>query len=220
MGKLFSYDNKVMQILAKIADIFIVSILWIILCLTVVGFGPACSAAYYATAKCVRRDRGNIFKEFWNALKSNFGQALLLGILTTFFGVSLFFFDFAEIANAVLNQQPMDAWRMAFRILKFFLFSGLCLYLFPIQSRFQTKSIRIVVTSLMVMFSHVGKTLAMIALLIVIVCVAILYPGFAIPMPGIFFYLMSFPMEKVLAKLVNESGLSESDEENPWYLEK
>ena len=84
MGKLFSYDNKVMQILAKIADIFIVSILWIILCLTIVGFGPACSAAYYATAKCVRRDCGNLFTEFWNALKSNFGQALLLGILTTF----------------------------------------------------------------------------------------------------------------------------------------
>ena len=92
-----------MQILAKIADIFIVSILWIVLCLTVVGFGPACSAAYYAMAKCVRRDRGNIFKEFWNALRSNFGQALLLGLLTTIFGVSLFFFDFAEIANAVLN---------------------------------------------------------------------------------------------------------------------
>ena len=220
MGKLFNYDNKVMQILAKIADIFIVSILWIILCLTVVGFGPACSAAYYAMAKCVRRDRGNIFKEFWNALRSNFGQALLLGLLTTFFGVSLFLFDFAEIANAVLNQQPMDAWHMGFRALKIFLFSGLCLYLFPIQSRFQTKSIWIVVTSLLVMFRHIGKTVAMIALLIVIVCVAILYPGFAIVMPGILFYLISFPMEKVLAKLVNESGLGESDEENPWYLEK
>ena len=220
MGKLFSYDNKVMQALAKIADIVIVSILWCVLCLTVVGFGPACTAAYYATAKCIRRDRGNVFKEFWNALKSNFGQALLLGILTIFFGVSLFCFDFAEIANAVLNQQPMGTWRTVLSALKFFLFFGLCLYLFPIQSRFQAKTIQIVVTSLLVMFRNIGMTIVMIAILAVIVCTAILYPGVAILMPGILFYLMSFPMEKVLSKMVEETGLEESDEPEQWYLEK
>ena len=219
MGRIFNYDNKVMQVLAKIADVLIVGILWIILCLTVVGFGPACTAAYYATAKCIRRDRGNIFKEFWNALKSNFGQALLLGILTIFLGVSLFFFDFMEIANAVLNQLPVDTWRIVLSALKFFLFFGLCLYLFPIQSRFQAKTIQIVVTSLLVMFRNIGMTIVMIAILAVIVCTAILYPGVAILMPGILFYLMSFPMEKVLSKMVEETGMEESDEAEQWYLE-
>ena len=219
MGRIFNYDNKVMQVLAKIADVLIVGILWIILCLTVVGFGPACTAAYYATAKCIRRDRGNIFKEFWNALKSNFGQALLLGILTIFLGVSLFFFDFMEIANAVLNQLPMDTWRIVLSALKFFLFFGLCLYLFPIQSRFQAKTIQIVVSSLLVMFRNIGLTIVMIALIIVIVCTALLYPSVAILMPGILFYLMSFPMEKVLSKMVEETGMEESDEAEQWYLE-
>lgn len=219
MGRIFNYDNKVMQVLAKIADVLIVGILWIILCLTVVGFGPACTAAYYATAKCIRRDRGNIFKEFWNALKSNFGQALLLGILTIFLGVSLFFFDFMEITNAVLNQLPMDTWRIVLSALKFFLFFGLCLYLFPIQSRFQAKTIQIVVSSLLVMFRNIGLTIVMIALIIVIVCTALLYPSVAILMPGILFYLMSFPMEKVLSKMVEETGMEESDEAEQWYLE-
>lgn len=220
MGKLFSHDNKVMQALAKIADILIVGILWSVLCLTVVGFGPACTAAYYATAKCIRRDRGNIFKEFWKALKDNLGPALLLGIMTIFFGASLFFFDFAEIANAVVNQQPMDGWRLAFSILKFFLFFGLCLYLFPLQSRFQAKPVRIVVTALIVMFRHIGLTLVMIALLAVILFTGILYPSFAVLMPGILFYLVSFPMEKVLSKLIAETELDEIDEADQWYLEK
>lgn len=220
MGKLCSYDNKVMQALAKIADILIVSILWVVLCLTVVGFGPACTAAYYATAKCIRRDRGNIFKEFWHALKSNFGQSLLLGILMIFFGASLFFFDFTKIANAFLNQQPMGVWRIVLSALKFFLFFGLFLYLFPIQSRFQAKTIQIVVTSLLVMFRNIGMTIAMIALMIVIVCIALLYPRIAILMPGILSYLMSFPMEKVLSKVIEETGPVEIDETERWYLEK
>ena len=220
MRKIFDYDNKVMQVLAKIADILIVSILWCVLCLTVVGFGPACTAAYYATAKCIRRDRGNILKEFWYALKSNFGPALLLGILMIFFGASLLFFDFAEIANAVLNRQSIGSFRLGFIVLKFFLFFGLSLYLFPIQSRFQAKPIQIFVTALLVMFRHIGLTLVMIALLIVMVCTVILYPAVTILIPGLLFYLISFPMEKVLAKMIEETGLDESDEEDPWYLEK
>jgi hypothetical protein len=70
------------------------------------------------------------------------------------------------------------------------------------------------------MFRNIGMTIVMIAILAVIVCTAILYPGVAILMPGILFYLMSFPMEKVLSKMVEETGLEESDEPEQWYLEK
>ena len=114
----------------------------------------------------------------------------------------------------------MGVWRIVLSALKFFLFFGLFLYLFPIQSRFQAKTIQIVVTSLLVMFRNIGMTIAMIALMIVIVCIALLYPRIAILMPGILFYLMSFPMEKVLSKMIEETGPVEIDETERWYLEK
>lgn len=219
MSKLFDHDNKVMQILAKVADILIISILWVVLSLTVVGFGPACTAAYYATAKCVRRDRGNVFREFWHALKSNFWRSLALGFIVIFFGISLFLFDFAEIANAVLNQQEMDTWRLLFSILKIFLFCGFFIYLFPIQSRFQAKLVRVVFTSLMMMFRHIGMTLVMIAVLLMVGITCIVYPYLAMALPGFLYYLFSFPMEKILLRLVAEDDLEEDEEKDQWYLE-
>lgn len=219
MSKLFDHDNKVMQILAKVADILIISILWIILSLTVVGFGPACTAAYYATAKCVRRERGDVFKEFWLALKLNFWRSLALGFIVIFFGTSLFLFDFAEIANVVLNQQKMDTWCLIFSILKIFLFCGFFLYLFPIQSRFQAKLVRVVFTALIMMFRHLGMTLIMTVILLMtgITCLAV--PYLAMVMPGFLYYLFSFPIEKVLVRFVGDDDLKEDEKKDQWYLE-
>jgi len=220
MGGFFNHDSKAMQLLSKIADIFMVGILWIILCMTIVGFGPACTAAYYTTAKSIRRERGNLLKEFWKALKDNFWSSLILGLLILFFGASLFFFDLPEIANAVLNKQAMGGWKLAFRVFKIFLFLGFALYLFPIQSRFQTNFIKVVVTALLVMFRHVGSTLLMIAILLIIVVTVITYPPVVLLMPGILFYLISFPMEKVLSKLLDGADLESSKDTDQWYLEK
>lgn len=219
MGRLFDYDNKVMQVLGKVADIIIISILWIVLSLTVIGFGPACTAAYYTTAKCVRRDRGSVFKEFWRALKSNFWRSVLLGILAVFFAASLFFFDFAQIANAVLNQETMGAWGIVFSAVKFFLFFGLVLYMFPILSRFQARIVKVVFSSLLVMFRYIGSTILMIFILLVVVITCIVYPYVTIFMPGIVFFLISFPLERILLRLVAEEDLQEDEEKDQWYLE-
>jgi len=56
--------------------------------------------------------------------------------------------------------------------------------------------------------------------LAVILVTAIVYPAIVPFLPGIFFYLLSFPMEKVLAKLVPESEQDASQGADQWYLEK
>ena len=220
MSNLFNLDNWFMQMLAKVADIIIVSIMWIVLSLTIIGFGPASTAAYYAVAKSVRRDRGGVIQEFWNALKSNFWKSVALELVVFFFAASLFFFDFAEIANVILNGQQISTGEAVFSIVKVILFFGIALYVFPIQSRFQMKFVHVIFTSLVLIVRHLFITLVSLLALISVIFICVVYPYLAFIVPGIWFYILSFPMERILLQLVPDEDREDSDQIDQWYLEK
>lgn len=220
MDKLFDYNNKIMQLLSKFADIMFISILWLLLSVTVIGFGPACTAAYYTITKTVRRSRGNILSEFWHALKSNFWNSLVLGILWILFALSLFFFDFADIANFLLYGQLLNIWTLVFSLIKAFVLLGLFLYLFPVQSRFQLKFVQVFLWSFIFILRHVGATLTMLIILVLSVSLIVIFPYFMIIVPGVFFLGISYPMEQVLKIHIPKEDKMENQEKDQWYLEK
>lgn len=220
MGKLFDYNNIIMHWLSKFADLIIISILWLVLSMTVVGFGPACTAAYYAVAKSVRRNRGGVFQEFWSSLKENFWKSMFLGLLVSLFAVSLFIFDFADIANLIVHGKFLSTGSLIFSLLKTLLLLFLTLYLFPIQSRFQMKSVQIFYTAALASVYNIGHTLLMLLLFVLAGTMVVAFPYLSIIVPGLFFWGISFPMESVLLRLMPKEDTIIDEEKDQWYLEK
>ena len=49
-------NNRFIEALEKIADMFLLSVLWLICCIPIITIGTSTIALYYATVKVVRRE--------------------------------------------------------------------------------------------------------------------------------------------------------------------
>lgn len=81
MGGLFDYDSRLFQALARITDIVVLSLLWLICCLPILTIGASTSALYYTTMKMVRQRGDSVASMFFHAFKENLKPSLPLTIL-------------------------------------------------------------------------------------------------------------------------------------------
>ena len=58
MGKLFDLENPVMRGLSRLADMMILNLLTLLLCLPVFTAGSALTAMYYVELKWARKEEG------------------------------------------------------------------------------------------------------------------------------------------------------------------
>ena len=91
MGKLFDLDSPLMRVLSKMADLMILNLLMIVLCLPIVTAGAAFTAMHYVLLKMVRDEDSYLLKSFFKSFKLNFRQAtiiwaIMLGITVLFIG--------------------------------------------------------------------------------------------------------------------------------------
>lgn len=219
MQELFNYNSKFIQTLNKFADMMIVSTMWLILTLTIIGFGPATTAAYHVMSKVVRYERGSVIKEFFKALKDNFWKSLVMGMLLMVFLVSLYFYDFAQNSEYIATRENPQWFPLIMLVLKSFLAFGLAVYVFPIISRFNMPLARIFMSSLLLMFRHLGSTLLMLLMLAAAITVVAIYPMLIILVPGLLLFGMTYPMERIMRRHMSAEDREEDDTKDQWYLD-
>jgi uncharacterized membrane protein YesL len=115
------------------------------------------------------------------------------------------------------------------------------LYAFPVLSRFTVKGVPLLKNAMVMSVKHGGETIYMLVLTLGFATLVVLgwrfFPLLLLIMPGIYTLLLSFIMEKILAKYIpqpveerdrqmQEQGMSEEETacQNqkrtlPWYLE-
>ena len=71
----FSMSGKIAVFFTRIADMAILSLLWIVMCIPVLTVIPSSIALYYTAAKVLKRDCGNVFPEFFRSFRENLRQA-------------------------------------------------------------------------------------------------------------------------------------------------
>lgn len=219
MNSFFDYNNKFIQIMNKVADMMITSTMWALLCLTVVCIGPASTALYHAMAKAVRYERESAFKEFWRAFKQNFWKSLFFGILMSIFTVSIYFVDITANYDFFFNQASPDGWALFGLIFKVVVLAVLCVYIFPVLSRFNMPIHRIFVSCLLLSIRHLLSTVFMVVVLIVAIYATVAYPYLIFLLPGAFAFVQTFPMEKIMRAHMTEEDKEENESVDQWYLD-
>ena len=211
-SRLFGSDTMFSRFMNLLFDILYVGILWLLCSIPLITAGAAATAAYYAMAKCVRHKTGYVGREFFHSFKENFRQITPLTLV--FYAVA-----------AVLAIDLYYVWHhesglnnALFVILLFicFLVAGLTVYCCPLLSRFSLKSTELIKTAAWLVFRFLPLTLAVI-FFFGLACVGVwLMPWAVFVMPGIYLYLLSFPMEYVLGKLT-PPAVEGSEETEKWY---
>lgn len=217
--RLFNSDTKFAQFMGGLTDVILLGLLWCLFAATIVGIGPASSALYYAVAKSVRRERGSPFKEFFGAIKEGWKNTLLSSLFLLLLAVGIFMLDGSALLGAMVNQTVEDPLRFALGLLEVFFFLAIAVYAFPLASRFEMRPWNIIIVSISLVFRYFGRTLLMVGELVALLLFLIGIPEFIVLAPGIFAFLLTYPMEKVLGSYLRISGFEIPEDEDTWYLE-
>ena len=104
-------------------------------------------------------------------------------------------------------------------ILYLVLLLTISMHLFPVLSRFQISVPKTAVLSIMLVLRHLGKSLALSIILLILFVVSYFFPVAALVAPGLFAYYQSFREERILKQYILDAGIDTSGEEDPWYME-
>jgi len=246
MGKFFDLENPLFQILNKIIDTVVLSLIYTLLLVPTVfmghviidqGFylafillfvittalvGPATTALYYAMVKVIRRERGYAISEFFRSFKLNFRQGAVISML---FGllIGLLYFDYKFVNEA--NKEQVSTINTIMLIgfnAVVILMVLVSTYIFPLLSRFTLPIKTFFKNALIMSIRHLPSTLLMI--LINLVSIFIVWWFFPLPfffaVPGVCVLLDSLVMEKIFKRYMPEAeSAPEETGVDEWYRE-
>lgn len=216
MNNFFSTDNWIFQKLSQAADLAILSVLWIVCCMTIVLIIPGTAALYHTTYKVVRREYGSLLGEFWQSLKSNCKQGIVLSLLALA-GAALVRFSFRFSTLAGLAEEI----RFLYYCVGWITTVVLCLimvYICPLLSRFHMPLGKLVGNAFLLGIRHIPTTLLCAAIVLSAGTGVYLLYILLLFLPALACFAISFPMEKVLIQYMGDPPQDPADPDR-WYWE-
>lgn len=211
---MFKSDGIFSRFMNCLFDILYVGILWIVCSLPVLTVGAATTAAYYAMAKCVRHKTGYIGREFFKSFRSNLKQSLLL---TVFFYLAAGVWV-VDIVYVWQHESSLNNALFVVLLFLGFFVSGVTVYCCPLLSRFQKKNLELLKTAAYLLFKFLPVTVGILVLFAISCTGLYLMPWAIFVLPGVYLYVLSFPMEWILHKLM-PAVPEDSEEAQKWYYQ-
>lgn len=221
MSNFLNPENGFFSFMGKAFDMFVINLLWLLLCIPIVTIVPATTALYYTVVKVIRRERSYAVKEFFRSFKRNFRQGSIFSIIGIVAALVMYI-DFRYAWLLTQEQQSSGSMMIGVFLVIAFLICGIFLYLCPVLSRFDMPFGRILKSSFFMSTKHMPTTVVLL-----VICMAVLLGSYIVPI-GIFILpvagtlLASFLIERVFKKYMPTKGESEggeSPEKDEWYLE-
>lgn len=160
MDSIFDPNGKFLELLWKPIHIMFLNLLWVVFSLPIVTMGASTAALYSVLIKMRNGREGKLFRDFWDAFKTNFRQATILWLLFIF-AAFVFTTDIVYFVN-------MGGFAGTFLAM---IFLGLdvallllSMYAFPLQAIFDNKIATTAKSALLLSFRHLGWTLLLLAL--------------------------------------------------------
>ena len=217
MGNLFNMDNAFFRFMGKLFDVVALNLVFIIVCIPIVTIGPAISALYYASVKSIRRDRSYPIKEFFKALKRDFKQSFIVGLILVL-AAAIIYVDIRFVVDYIKNN--FTAMRYVYLVIGLVI-SFISVYIFPLISRFSLKISGLFRLSFYLAIRHLLTTVVSIILLFGGFVLVYISAGLAMLfVPVLANLLISIMMEKVLVQCMDMVQTDEDNEnKDQWYLD-
>lgn len=193
---LFNMENPVWQTMGRVADIMILSLLWMFCSIPIVTMGASTTALYYVTLKIAEKREGYVVRGFFKSFKENFLQAtgiwllMLVGFVIVIFDIR--FFGMQEGTAATIAQG------IFFAMLIFLLIINL--YIYPVLARFVNTIRKTFINTAIMAFGSPLYLLWSLAMMAATLIAVWFIPALVILAPGIMAYATSFPISRVIAK--------------------
>lgn len=175
--KFLHMDSPFMNFLSKIADVIIINLLTILMCIPVITVGAAFTAMHYCCLKIIRGEESSITKQYFHSFKDNFKQSTIIWIIMMIF-IAFFGFDFLFLYSNTSLTGSYVFWGLVL-VVAVFLIIGSMVY--PIQAKFANSIPKTLKFAFVYSFRHLFSS-------ILIVIVSLL------PFAGMYFFMGIFPL--------------------------
>ncbi len=199
MGSIFSYDGPLVTFCTKIANMMLVSLMWVVCCIPVVTMIPASAAMFHTTTKIIRGRGSGIFRDFVRTFISNLKMGVILNLIVLASGFVLFTcVDFGRQMEGIFGLVYM----LIGMVLMLF-WAMMILYLPPVLSRFEGKVTMYIRMALFLSSQRMVRSLGMLVLLFVVAFLTDYFPMVLMITPGLFADMTCTGMEKALSLFDN-----------------
>ncbi len=219
MNGLFSMDSKLMSMLNKFGDLFILNIIFIISCIPIITIGASITAMHNVLLKIVRDEENYITKQFFSSFKKNFKQATLLWLIylavATLIGLDFYLvaFEFVDIPDIVMY--------LLYVVLMLYMFSFS--WVFVLQSRYYNPIVTTIKNSFLISISSVVQTIPMLVIN-VLPAVLVFYQPVTVPIMlcvgfGVTGYFNAVFYTRIFDKIEGVERTKEKEVDDGWRVE-
>lgn len=204
MNDFFKWDAPLFRFLVRVADLVILSLLWLVGSLPLFTVGISSTALYYTVNKVLFEDRGIVSEEFFRAYRRSFRQATLSFL-------SLAIPEGILLADCFLTQYLKSQQAATGNLWIVFTVLSACglvwmVYNAAYAARFDDPVKKTVLQSGAMALLHFDKSLLLLIVLAVIGVLTAFCPPFILLAPAIYTLLARTILEKVFQKYIPETS--------------
>ncbi|MBR1444986.1 MAG: YesL family protein [Firmicutes bacterium] len=196
MGGFFRIDGPFFKYGTLLADLIILTVMWMLFSLPIITMGASTAALYYVTTKQVSEIEGYVTKDFIKAFKDNLKQGTVT-ILIIFLVYFIVFFN-------ITHLNVMGGYSPVITLITFILFyetTVTAIYAFPMMARFKMSLKEIYTISFSMANRHVFTSITGFALMLAILYVSVFYQQILIFLtPGLYAYITSLMIVRIFKK--------------------
>lgn len=189
--------------ITRVADFFLVSLLFLLTSLPVITVFLSMTAAYYTMAKMLRYDAGtSVAGCYFKAFKENWKQGLLFGVLSVLAGIILY--TFVDVANAVGWHTFYSKFYLVLTVVYGTVVLGVLLNLAAIVSRFRVSALGAVKLAWQFLKQKPLRLLTYVITLIGVILISYILPPLTLVLPGGYFFSFTYYAEPLLQEYMEE----------------
>ena len=197
---MFKLESPFMNFLNKVADVMILSVVFMLACVPVFTVGAAFTAAYYMGFKMVKNEESYIIKGFFKAFKENFKQATAIWLLVLLLAAVMV----ADYRIILYSGIAFASWmRIATLTVTVIVLLGI-VFVFPMQARFENTVKNTIKNAFLMALSHLPSAFLLIIIYavpyLILYFVPQLLPAVFLLGFGCIFYFKSFVLLRVFKK--------------------
>ena len=210
---IFEEGSPFIRLLNRIADLLILNLLTLLMCLPVVTAGAALTAMHYVLLKLVRDEEGYIVQSYFRSFKRNFLQATALWVI---FG-ALWALMASTLTMILQGSANYPIWLPSAILVTALLLLTVTIYAFSLLSRYDNSVYHTLFNAVSLTFGELLRSLEMLVITLVpavlFLCSSAFLPFlvlFGLSVPG---YACAMVYDPVFRKIERQAELDREETE-------
>ena len=208
---LFNYNNPLIVFMVKLANMFIVSLYWVICCLPVVTILPACAALYHTVNKVIHGNGNAVTRDFFTSFRAALRPGIALSVIFVLAGGLIAYGVYT--GTQIWASGIFGTIYMAAGVLIAFIFLTTLVYVAPALSRFNGNAGVILRLAMYFAMKNQFRSAWYVILLFGAFWTVDFFPLFLLAVPALYADLIRRGTEKVMQGYIRDAGLEDETQE-------